>query len=188
MLPRYLVQAGFLGFYGWLIVKFARWVASLQSETLPAFPRPVAIDGFLPLNGLAGLRYWLSSGEWYPAHAAAAFIVLAALLSALLLKRGFCSWICPVFPLSEGLWRLGEKLMGRSPECFACYRCVHNCPAPGAVTLRVAGKLGIPSLLFGIMLLGLFAAMDLYGRVEGRWHDERAPQAIHRQLLELKQE
>jgi polyferredoxin len=320
MLPRYLMQAGFLGFYGWLIVQFARWAATLQSATLPAFPRPVAIDGFLPLNGLAGLRYWLSSGEWYPAHAAAAFIVLAALLSALLLKRGFCSWICPVFPLSEGLWRLGEKLMGRtfappfwvdlllrafkylllgfilqrvfslsfpqlqayldsprhqladirllhffqfpavttvlvigllaaacffiqmawcrylcphgallgllslfslagvcrdprrcircglcsakcpawlpvmhklrvrSPECFACYRCVHNCPAPGAVTLRVAGRLRVPSLLFGIMLLGLFAAMDLYGRVEGRWHDERAPQAIHRQLLELKLE
>jgi polyferredoxin len=31
-----------------------------------------------------------------------------------LLKKAFCSWLCPVGTLSESLWMLGEKLFGRN--------------------------------------------------------------------------
>jgi len=33
---------------------------------------------------------------------------------SLLLKRAFCSWLCPVGTLSEFLWKLGRKLLGRN--------------------------------------------------------------------------
>jgi polyferredoxin len=315
MLPRYLVQGGYLAFYGWLAWRFAAWIDTLRAGQLPAFDRPTAIDGFLPISGLMGLRHWAQAGELFPVHPAAALILLAALLTALLLKRGFCSWVCPVFPLSEGLWRLGKRLFGRtfappfwldlplrglkylllgfflvqilwlmplpalrgflaspyhliadarlleffrhpslilllvlaglavlclfvqmawcrylcpygallgllsllslckigrrerlcircglcssrcpawlpvmakrtvrSPECYACYRCVHGCPAPGAVEMRLAGRWVLPSALFAGLLLLLFVGVDLYGRAAGRWQGEVPPQEIGRLL------
>jgi polyferredoxin len=303
MLPRYLVQAGFFLFQLWIGFRFIRWVAALQQGEIPVSSRPAAVDGFLPISGLMGLRHWWQTGELYPVHPAAALILLAALLTALLLKRGFCSWVCPVFPVSEGLWRLGNRLFGRtfappfwldvplrglkylllgffvtqilwlmplpalqafiaspyhkladirllqffqhpsatllvtlsilailclfvqmawcrylcpygallgllsllslskisrnerlcircglcssrcpawlpvmqkrtvrSPECYACYRCIHCCPAHGTLEMRVAGRLILPSAVFALLLLALFVGIDLYGRATGRWH------------------
>jgi Fe-S-cluster-containing hydrogenase component 2 len=62
-----------------------------------------------------------------------------------------------------------QKKTVRSPECYACYRCVHCCPAPGAVEMRVAGRLVLPSAAFALLLLALFVGIDLYGRATGRW-------------------
>lgn len=302
MLPRYLVQAGFLLFQVWIGWQFVRWAGAVQQGQVPEIARPAAIDGYLPISGLMGLRHWWQTGELFPVHPAAALILLSALLTALLLKRGFCSWVCPVFPLSEGLWRLGQRLFGRtfappfwldlllrslkylllgffvtqilwlmplpgvrafiaspyhkiadirllqffqhpsatllvvlavlalvslfvqmawcrylcpygallgllsllslskigrserlcircglcssrcpawlpvmqkrtvrSAECYACYRCVHNCPVPGAVEMRVAKRLVLPSLAFGLLLIMLFVGLALYGRVTGNW-------------------
>lgn len=41
-------------------------------------------------------------------------LLVAALASALLLKRAACSFTCPLFPVGELLWRTGERLFGRS--------------------------------------------------------------------------
>lgn len=41
-------------------------------------------------------------------------LLVAALLSALLVKRAACSFACPLFPVGELLWRTGEKLFGRT--------------------------------------------------------------------------
>jgi polyferredoxin len=34
----------------------------------------------------------------------------------LLLKKAFCSWLCPIGTLSESLWMLGKKLFGKNPN------------------------------------------------------------------------
>lgn len=305
LLPRYLVQAGFLVFYFWLALRFSQWVGLLKAGQVPEFSRPAAVDGFLPISGLMGLRHWFETGSLFPVHPAAALILLAALLTALLLKRGFCSWVCPVFPLSEGLWRLGARLCGRtfappfwldlllrslkylllgffvyqilwamplpglraflaspyhkiadvrmleffqhpsttaltiiglsaiacffvqmawcrylcpygallglvsllslgkinrdqrlcvrcglcssrcpawlpvmhkkrvrSAECYACYRCVHGCPVPGAVDMKLGGRVLVPSLLFGVLVVGLFVGVSLWGRLSGNWQGQ----------------
>jgi polyferredoxin len=311
MLPRYLVQSGFILFYVWIAWSFWLWVEALAAHRIPPVDRPAAVDGFLPISGLMGLRHWLQTGTLHPVHPAAALILLAALLTALLLKRGFCSWVCPVFPLSEGLWRLGQRIFGRtfappfwldlplralkylllgffawqilwmmplpglraflsmpyhkiadirllqfflhpstlflvilgglvilclfvqmawcrylcpygallgllsifslskigrdeklcircgmcssrcpawlpvmqkktvrSPECYACFRCVHNCPAPGAVTMRVAGRVLLPSAVFALVLVAILVGVDLYGRSVGRWQSDVQPREI----------
>ena len=36
------------------------------------------------------------------------------LLSSLLVKKSFCSWLCPVGTVSEYLWKLGRKFFRRS--------------------------------------------------------------------------
>ncbi|MEX0603030.1 MAG: 4Fe-4S binding protein, partial [Bacteroidota bacterium] len=42
------------------------------------------------------------------------FILLAIVGVSLLLKKAFCSWMCPVGTLSEALWMLGEYIFGRT--------------------------------------------------------------------------
>lgn len=310
-LPRHLVQGGFILFFLWIGIRFYQWKTAIVTTGIAPFPRPDAVDGFLPISGLMNLRYWLQTGELFPVHPAAALILLAALLTGLLLKRGFCSWICPVFSLGEVLWRLGHKLFGRnfippfwidlplrslkylllafflyaatvamslpaleaffaspyhqivdvrmldffiapsatvltflaitivlsifvklpwcrylcpygallglvslasigkirrnpekcvrcnacshrcpaslpvmlkttvrSAECFACYRCVAGCPAPGALSFTWARRWVIPPLLFAVLLLTLFIGVDLYGRSINRWHSGVADQQV----------
>lgn len=318
-LPRHLMQGGFLLFFLWIGIRFYQWVTAIVMTGTPPFPRPDAVDGFLPISGLMNLRYWLQTGEIFPVHPAAALILLAALLTALFLKRGFCSWICPLFALGEGLWRLGFKLFGRnfsppfwidlplrglkylllafflytatlamplpaleaflaspyhqivdvrmlqffttpkavtlifvggtillslfvrlpwcrylcpygallglaslvsvgkirrhpekcvrcnacshrcpaslpvmlresirSPECFACYRCVSGCPSPGALTFTWARRWVIPPLLYAFLLLSLFVGIDLYGRSIDRWHSGVEEQQVRFLLQAVK--
>jgi polyferredoxin len=42
------------------------------------------------------------------------FLFVAFLAMSLLLKKAFCSWLCPVGTLSELLWKAGRKVFGRS--------------------------------------------------------------------------
>jgi polyferredoxin len=41
-------------------------------------------------------------------------LFIAFMLMSLLLKKAFCSWLCPVGTLSEHLWKLGRKIFGRN--------------------------------------------------------------------------
>ncbi|WP_207545607.1 4Fe-4S binding protein [Desulfofundulus australicus] len=102
------------GFYllylGWRFYLFVQHFEAGGSAPLTA--RPPAVEGFLPIGALMALRYWLATGIYDPVHPAALSILLAVLLVSLLFKKGFCSWICPVGAISEGLDRLGERLFG----------------------------------------------------------------------------
>jgi polyferredoxin len=59
------------------------------------------------------LKYALTTLTIPPIHAAAMFLLAAFLLTSLLCKKSFCSWLCPVGALSEALWRLGRRLFRR---------------------------------------------------------------------------
>jgi polyferredoxin len=37
-------------------------------------------------------------------------LFIAFVLMSLLLKKSFCSWLCPVGTFSEYLWKLGRKI------------------------------------------------------------------------------
>jgi len=49
-------------------------------------------------------------------HPAAMILFMAFVLMSLLLKKAFCSWLCPVGTLSELLWKLGRRIFGRNAE------------------------------------------------------------------------
>ena len=114
-LLRKLVQGAFLLLCCWIGVEFwlfMRWGASLGQRVY--VPHPPGAEGFLPISALLSLKLWLVSGTISAIHPAGLFIFLAVLLTGLLLKKAFCSWLCPVGTLSEGLWKLGAKLFGRN--------------------------------------------------------------------------
>ena len=80
-----------------------------------AFPVPPGrVEGWLPIAGLMNTKYFLLTGRVPQIHPAAMFLFVGFMLISLLMKKAFCSWLCPVGTFSEFLWRLGRRIFGRS--------------------------------------------------------------------------
>lgn len=97
--------------------QFALWVRGLEQGRVVG-ERPPGVEGFLPISALISLRDWLLAGEPSRVHPAGLVIFLLALASALVLRKAFCAWICPVGTLAEWLGALGRRLgrgLGRRP-------------------------------------------------------------------------
>lgn len=97
-------------FTGW---KFIRFVHYLQQGG-PAVSRPPGVEAFLPISSLMSLKYWIVSGDFNTIHPAGLVLFMAFVLMALILKRTFCSWVCPVGMLSEYLWKAGQRIFGKN--------------------------------------------------------------------------
>jgi Pyruvate/2-oxoacid:ferredoxin oxidoreductase delta subunit len=79
-------------YIGWRFYFFYKWTLDLGSYV----PRPPAVEGFLPISALLGLKRLLLTGEFDPIHPAGLVILMAALAIAFFARKGFCGWICPV--------------------------------------------------------------------------------------------
>ena len=78
------------------------------------FERPPGVEAFLPISSLISLKFFILTGEINPIHPSGLIIFIAILTISFLLKKSFCSWICPVSIISEYLWKLGEKFFHRN--------------------------------------------------------------------------
>lgn len=116
LFSRRVVQAGFALTTILIGVQFTRFVLAAQSARLPLPERPPGVEAFLPISGLMGLRDWIHQGELNAIHPAATIIILLAIGVSWLLRKSFCSWICPVGLLSEALAALGRRIYGRNPR------------------------------------------------------------------------
>ncbi len=95
-------------------IQFAIFVHQAQSMGPITVQRPPGVEGFLPIGALMGWKLFITTGIWDPIHPAAMVILGFATLICLVLRKSFCSWICPVGTLSEWVWRLGQRVMGRN--------------------------------------------------------------------------
>ena len=112
---RILIQFCFLGFMLWLGLRFYRFVEYVRSGGVTPFvPRPEGIEGFLPISGLLGVSAWIKGLGINPVHPAALVIFVTVLSGAFLLRRSFCSWICPVATVSECSWKTGFSFFRRN--------------------------------------------------------------------------
>jgi polyferredoxin len=112
---RIAVAWGFLLFQLYLGFEFYRFVRYFRSGGTTSFvPRPDGIEGFLPISALLSLKDWFVSGAINTVHPAALVVLLSVIAVSLLLKRSFCSWICPVGTISELLWKCGFNLFKRN--------------------------------------------------------------------------
>jgi polyferredoxin len=96
---------------GW---QFASFVDAARRGLEPLPVRPPAVEAYLPITGLMGLVDWIYRGALNAVHPAATTLLLTFLAMSLLLRRSFCSWVCPVGLLSETLARLGQRAVGRN--------------------------------------------------------------------------
>lgn len=112
---RLLVQATMAALSLWIGVQFYLWVRFFEQGGQSISPdRPAGVEGWLPIAGLMNLKSWLVTGHIPLIHPAAAILLAAFLIVSLVLKKAFCSWICPIGALSEMLWRLGLVWPGKS--------------------------------------------------------------------------
>ena len=106
------MQAGF--FAATLLVgyEFARWVHGLEAGRVVG-ARPPGVEGFLPIAALLSLRQLWLTGEIHRVHPAGLVLLLLALGTAILAKKAFCSWVCPVGALSELLAGVSRRIFRR---------------------------------------------------------------------------
>ena len=98
----------------YIAITFWYWVRYYETASSTTFvARPGGIEGWLPIAGLMNLKYSLVTGQLPSVHAAAMLLLVAFIVISLLLKKAFCSWLCPVGTLSELIGDLGNKLFGR---------------------------------------------------------------------------
>jgi polyferredoxin len=106
------VQLASLAIVMWIGFEFVRWVNGLGAGHVVG-NRPPGVEGFLPISALISLRYWLETGTFSMVHPAGLVLLLLILGSGLLLKKAFCSWVCPVGTISDSLATLSRKVFRR---------------------------------------------------------------------------
>lgn len=112
---RSAVQIGFVIFSILLGVQFRRFMLSLvEPAGSPITPRPAAVEAYLPISSLMSLTYLAKTGIANRVHPAGLMIFSLTLIMALLIRRGFCSWVCPIGTISEWTHKTGKALIGRN--------------------------------------------------------------------------
>jgi polyferredoxin len=111
---RYAVQLVFFLITIFIGYRFYGFVMHFESSGYPFLQRPPSVDAFLPIAGLMSFKYFLLTGIIEPGHPAAFIMFVAIVAVSLLMKKGFCGWICPVGTLSQYSWMAGEKFFGKN--------------------------------------------------------------------------
>lgn len=109
---RAVVQTGFALASLLTGIQLARFFGAARAGTLPLPRRPPGVEAYLPISGLMGFLDWIYQGVLNAIHPAATVLVLIAVVMAFLLRKAFCSWVCPVGFLSELLARFGRWSFG----------------------------------------------------------------------------
>jgi polyferredoxin len=111
---RSTIQLAFVLLCIWIGVEFYLFMQWGMSNGQTVFTeRPPGAEGFLPISALMSLKYWLQTGIINNVHPSGLFIFIAIVAISLVMKKAFCSWLCPIGTLSESLWMLGKKLFKR---------------------------------------------------------------------------
>jgi polyferredoxin len=110
---RAAVQAAYVLFLALVGVEFARFCAQVGGGGPVTAARPPAVEAFLPISALVGLRRWLATGAFDEVHPAGLTILLAAIGASLVARKGFCSWVCPVGTISRALEWVGARTLWR---------------------------------------------------------------------------
>jgi len=112
---RLVIQMSFVVFSILLGMQFRNFVLSLESPVdTPVQWRPPAVEAYLPISSLMSLTYFAKTGIANRVHPAGLVIFSASLILAVLIRRGFCAWVCPLGAASEWAYKTGAKLFGRN--------------------------------------------------------------------------
>lgn len=107
---RFGIQAVFTLFCLYVGLRFAAFLAWVMGRSETFVAKPGAVEAFLPISALLGLRQLLERGVWDTVHPAGLAIFVAVLLMAFVFRKGFCGYICPIGFLSNLLERLGRRV------------------------------------------------------------------------------
>jgi polyferredoxin len=105
----------FLALNVWIGLQFYLFVRYYETGgVFGVAERPPGVEGWLPIASLMNLKVLLYTGELPRIHPAGVFLLISFLLMSWLLRKSFCSWLCPVGTASQYLAKLGRKIFGRT--------------------------------------------------------------------------
>ena len=192
---RYAIAAAFMAFL--LLVPLSEavgfrqlpymWVADLKILGImiqPVYLVVVALAVVVSmLFGSVWCRYLCPLGGLYGALGIASPCTVVR-DEDLCIHCGKCTKVCHAFVDVE---RSGSV---RHSECDGCIDCVRTCPAPGALTARVFGRLSFPWIVWPIAVVGVWFAIYGVAVSTGHWRSTIPPevfrQVINSGLLEQK--
>ena len=112
---RRLTQLGFVIGAALTGIQFARFVAFLSAATpVAAAQRPPEVDAWLPISSFMSLVYLIRTGIANTVHPAGLVLFTLILFLAFTMRRGFCSWVCPLGTPSEYAHLAGRRLFRRN--------------------------------------------------------------------------
>ncbi len=91
-------------------IQFYLFVFQAEKGILPGIDRPPGVEAFLPISALVSLKHLVFTGTINRVHPSGLVIFLIVCSTALLAKKGFCSWVCPFGLLSEFLARIHRRI------------------------------------------------------------------------------
>ena len=104
------VQYVFLAFYVYVGLRFYDYAQWAMGTSMEYVPKPASVEAFLPISSLLAAKRLLFTGEYDLVHPAGLTILLMAVATSLLFRKGFCGYLCPVGTVSMLLDRLGKRL------------------------------------------------------------------------------
>ncbi|MCP3923454.1 MAG: 4Fe-4S binding protein [Desulfobacterales bacterium] len=107
---RNIVQLGFLLTIILIGYNFTSFVSYLEMGLMPDVQRPPGVEGFLPISALISLKYFLKTGIVNDIHPSGLIIFGLITAISLLVKKGFCSWVCPIGFISEFLLKIHYRI------------------------------------------------------------------------------
>ncbi len=112
---RFGVQVAFLLVAAWVGAQFYLWVRYYETAGATIkVSRPPGVEAWLPIAALMNTKALLLTWQVPEIHAAGMFMLIAFLTMSFLLRKSFCSWVCPVGTISEWLWQTGQSIFGRT--------------------------------------------------------------------------
>ncbi len=107
---RWAFQTVFLALNFWIAVQFYLFVRHYETGGATLLvTRPPGVEGWLPIASLMSFKLWLLTGKLPAIHPAGVVLLAAFLAISFLMRKAFCSWLCPVGTISEWLWRIGRR-------------------------------------------------------------------------------
>lgn len=102
---RRAIQAAFVAFAFYIGLR--RFVVGGGASGAPS------LDAFCPFGAVETFWSWFTTGSFLRSTNTANMVILAAVLvTALLMGRAFCGWMCPLGAVQEWIARLGRRLTG----------------------------------------------------------------------------
>ena len=100
------VQFLFLIIVCYVGLRFVEFAGQLEKGVLPLVDRPPGVEMFLPISALVSLKYFIFTGIINTVHPSGFILFLIICGTALVVKKGFCSWVCPFGLFSEYLLKI----------------------------------------------------------------------------------
>jgi polyferredoxin len=110
---RWAVQLAYVAFLVVVCLQFVRFFDQVRGGGAVDAARPPAVEAFLPIAALVAAKRFFLTGYWDEVHPAGLTLFLAALATAFVARKAFCSWICPVGTLSRVVEWVGRRTLWR---------------------------------------------------------------------------